>query len=74
MLTTYSTIVLYEEDLIKILEQMKKNREQEPSMSNCALFVTKSDSDLRSYVIDKSKEGNQFSGYAECNGMSIRLK
>jgi hypothetical protein len=71
---TTHTVTLTIEQLEKILSKMKANIRQEPSLSTIAVFPLALDTDYRSLVVDEERDGEQLSGYAECNPRSISMK
>ena len=68
------TVILSIGQMEMIIAKMKENQRREPSMSNEVRFQLYFDTDWNSNVIDKESKGYQFSGYAECNGMDVKIQ
>jgi len=66
------TIILSIAQMKTIIAEMEENVRKAPVMSNTVRFELLFDTDWNSNVID-SKTGYQFSSYAECNGMEIKI-
>ena len=71
---TNHEVILSVEQMKTIIAQMEENQRREPAMSNQVKFQLMFDTDWNAHIIDPETKGHQFSGYAECNGMSVNLK
>lgn len=66
-------LVLSIGEMKSIIAKMEANKRSNSDLSDTAKFVLCHDTDYRAHRIDRSMNGYQFSGYQECNGMSVEL-
>lgn len=69
---TRKQIVLSISQMESIIEIMMKNKQSENAMSDDVRFDIEFHSDEKAYIIVPNS-GYQYSGYAECNGMSVDI-
>jgi hypothetical protein len=70
---TNLTEVISIKEMKFLIEKMEKNKKQEPAMSDLVLLPLCEESDFRSFVIDKTKTAEQFSGYQDGYSMPVDL-
>jgi hypothetical protein len=71
---TTHTVTLTIEQMERIVRKMKANMRKEPLLSERTLFHLAFDTHFNSLALDEERDGEQLSGYAECNPHSISMK
>lgn len=70
---TNHTIILSIKQMEAIISRMKENQSSESAMSDEVKFQLSFDTYWNALVIEPETKGYQFSGYAECNGMEVKI-
>jgi hypothetical protein len=69
---TNKKVALSIDEMETIIAKMRENQQRDRAMSSNVAFDLLFDTDLRAHVID-GVTGYQFSGYAECGGMKVKI-